>query len=90
MPLSLTVLNRFHSRRAKVCSNSWNIYATGRERAFHMSTVISKFVELKSGFEVQIEDEEGHDLSSETYDESTNTYIIPDIPTPHIMRLDGA
>lgn len=63
---------------------------TGRERTFEILAEIANFVELKDGFTVSIIDDSGIDLTQDTYDPKTDTYIIQEIGVPHILELDGS
>jgi len=62
----------------------------GKIRNFEINADIAQFVELKSGFTVDILDEEGYNLANGNYDVRTDTYIIEDIPVPHVLSLDGS
>ena len=63
---------------------------TGRERTFQMLAQIANYVDLKDGFTVNIMSEDGIDFAEDTYDVRTDTYIIQEVPVPHVLKLDGS
>lgn len=46
-------------------------------------------VDLKEGYTVSITDDAGTNLAKETYDKSTQSYLLPDFPVPGIISLDA-
>ena len=53
------------------------------------SIITARMVELKDGYGLKISDESGSDLARESYEKSTQSYILPDFYTPGILRLDA-
>ncbi len=49
----------------------------------------AEMVDLKDGYTLQITDEEGNTLHKDTYDKSTQSYLLPDFPVPGILSLDA-
>jgi hypothetical protein len=46
-------------------------------------------VDLKEGYTVSIQDENGIKLDQDTYDTSTASYLLPDFSVPGILKLDA-
>ncbi|MCB9807119.1 hypothetical protein H6768_04505 [Candidatus Peribacteria bacterium] len=46
-------------------------------------------VDLKDGYRLEITDETGNNLDKETYDKTTQSYLLPDFPVPGILTLDA-
>lgn len=63
---------------------------TGRVRNFEILAEIGQYVELKDDFTIEVVDEEGVNIADGAYDYRTDTYIIEDIPVPHVLKLDGS
>ncbi len=49
----------------------------------------AELVDLKDGFSLNIHDEAGLNLAQDTYDKTTQSYLLPDFPVPGILRLDA-
>lgn len=49
----------------------------------------AELVDLKDGYTLQIEDDEGNDLDKDTYDKTTKTYLLPDFPVPGTLSLNA-
>jgi hypothetical protein len=49
----------------------------------------AEMVDLKEDFSVNIQDETGNNIGKDTYDKSTQSYLLPDFPVPGILKLDA-
>ncbi len=69
---------------AEIEDSFGNIVRIGRDPVF-----TAELVDLKEGYKLQIADENNVDVSKNTYDKKTMSYLLPDFPVPWTLSFDA-
>ncbi len=70
---------------AEIEDTLWNIVRVGTPGPIYTA----ELVDLKEWFTLSIQDETGADLGRDTFDKTTQTYLLADFPVPGILHLDA-